>query len=770
MTGPGGQRSGWKRLLLWLAAGLGLFALGAALALRHLPEWRSGAPADPAHFERQLRRLAAQSGLRLEPGEPRVVLVARDSIFEGTYPILGDRAAEWLAAGRRALHVSARQNARAFGISEEQELNIEFSLDGRPLWLEWENLGGPFFQLPDTARYERLAESFGRLLLAPGEAIGKTDSGIITHGSTWRLWEIEGTSPREHILLAVTPRSASAVRSAGRIDEPGIRPDKGFRQILFSGLLVLPIVIAVIGVFLALLLRARIDLINGAVLGLIALVSTSPRWLFKYLHASPFLTGLGWLFGAPGQTLAIFLTWSAGESLLRSTHPDFSTSLDTLRRGRLGPRGGRALILGFAAGAALAGYRLGAYALFALLPGVSPAGASFDLPVFHLYGSPIQDGISLAAGVVLAFALAARLLPARLAPWAAALIAGYSLSPLGLFPYPAELAANVVLAGLLVWLCRRSGLTALLAASVASLLLPELLASALYVEWMPGVFGVLATAALLLLVLGFTGLARPAAVENVHIPPPAFMRRLAHERRVRHEVDLLSRMQLGLLPQEMPRVEGYELAARSVLAREAGGDLYDFLRDDAGQFWIAAGDVAGHGYSCAVAQAMVKAGLLSLVEPGETPAGVLRQLDRVLRGVSTDHSFTGLALIRLDPATGEAVLANAGYPYPLLLADGQLTEIELPGLPLGRGPAHVFHEKPFRLPPGGVLLLCSDGLFEGLDRHGNAYGFERAREVLRAMGRRPALEIVDALLNDSRRHLGTEKPPDDVTIVVVRRG
>ena len=142
------------------------------------------------------------------------------------------------------------------------------------------------------------------------------------------------------------------------------------------------------------------------------------------------------------------------------------------------------------------------------------------------------------------------------------------------------------------------------------------------------------------------------------------MRRLAEERRIRHEVDLLARMQEGLLPQEMPRLEGYAIAARSVLASEAGGDLYDFLRDDAGRLWIAAGDVAGHGYSCAVAQAMVKAGLLSLVEPAESPAGVLRQLDRVLRGVDTDHSFTSLALIRLDPATGDALLANAGHPYP----------------------------------------------------------------------------------------------------------
>jgi sigma-B regulation protein RsbU (phosphoserine phosphatase) len=287
---------------------------------------------------------------------------------------------------------------------------------------------------------------------------------------------------------------------------------------------------------------------------------------------------------------------------------------------------------------------------------------------------------------------------------------------------------------------------------------------------MPGAFALLAGTSVLLILLGFVGLARPEAVETVHIPPPAFMRRLAEERRVRHEVDLLSRMQLGLLPREMPRLPGYEIAARSVLASEAGGDLYDFLRDEAGGLWIAAGDVAGHGYSCAVAQAMVKAGLLSLAAPDESPAGVLQRLDKVLRGVAAEHSFTSLALIRLDPATGEARFANAGHPYPLVLTNGRISEIELPGLPLGQGPSWPYADREFALPSGAVLTLCSDGLFEATDRNGNPYGFDRAREVLSAMGHRPALEIVDALLNDCRRHLGAEQPLDDVTVVVVKRG
>jgi hypothetical protein len=525
-------------------------------------------------------------------------------------------------------------------------------------------------------------------------------------------------------------------------------------------------------IFLALLVRGRIDLVNGAILGLTTLMSADLRPLFE-LRSSLYLVVFGLIAGAPGRALLVFLVWSAGESLLRTADPDFTTSLDTLRLGRLGPRGGRALLLGLGAGAALAGLRLGVYALAAILPGLSPAAPSVDAPVFEVTGSPVGEGIFLAAGIALALAVSLRFLPPRWARWAvgtAALLAGYAVSPFQLTPFPVELAVNAGFAGLLIWLCRRRGLTALLTACVVSLLLPALLFSILHARWMPGALAVTAGLVLAIAVQGLVGLSRPEGIETGALPAPAFIRRLAEERRLSHEVDLLARMQVELLPKEMPRVEGWQIAARSVLAHEAGGDLYDFLRDETGRLWIAAGDVAGHGYSCAVMQAMVKAGLMSLVEAGETPARVLTQLDRVLRTAGPEHSFTSLSLLSLDPATGEALLGNAGHPYPVVFAAGKVTEVALPGLPLGQGPARRYEDRPFSLPPGSVLLLCSDGLFEALDRNGNAYGFERAREVLKAMGHRPPPEIVDALLNDCRRHLGAEEPPDDVTVVVVKRG
>ncbi len=295
----------------------------------------------------------------------------------------------------------------------------------------------------------------------------------------------------------------------------------------------------------------------------------------------------------------------------------------------------------------------------------------------------------------------------------------------------------------------------------------------MHLSWLPGSFALAAGALAVLVGTGAVAARRPPRPEDEPVAPPAFVLRLERERRLEVEMELLARMQRGLLPREVPAVPGWEIAARSLLAERAGGDLYDFARDRAGRWWIAAGDVAGHGYSCAIAQAMVKAALATLLGDGRSPAEVLAETDRILRTAGGGRSFTSLALLRFDPASGEALLANAGHPYPLLVAPGQAArEVALPGLPLGQGPPRRYADLPLALAAGATLVLCSDGLFEATAAgRGSAepYGYDRPRRLLDELAGRPATAVLEGLLADWRRHRGAGPPDDDTTVVVLRR-
>jgi len=762
-----------------LALGALLFAGGVVLARAWLPKWHADRLPEQRFFIDRYRELAQRAGVRLTPGDPSVSFQGLDkngtpeaSRLDGLSP----DAATALGGG---LIVQVKQPASLGGTEAvKQQLIIHFLPSGEPWGLLWGSAGEAIHtslqrdkpSLPASRRKDLV-----QLLLRPGERLatetpdeGRTISVPAAGGQASRTMAgtepILGSRPPQQMFVVAPPgdmlvmmrQLASPQRKADRSDLPVILLEV---VPLFAGTL------AAVVLFLVLLGKRRIDFVNGAWLAALLLATSA----IPVLVADPGLTGALSAIGAFFIAAWALLLWATGESFLRAVHPGTSLDLDTLRAGRLGPRGGRSLVDGVAAGAILAGLQLAAQATAAHLPGAWPADTGPGFPIFGTI-TPFFGGAVLASGVAIALGLAGRFLPARWAPWAAALGAGLAIPVVSLRPVGWQVAMSVAAAGLLVLLARRDGLAALLAAAVCACLFPAAAFSSFHLSWLPASFLVTAGVPLLLLVAGFAGLRRPEWAGRERLPQPAFVRRLEDERRLRYEMDLLARMQRELLP-EVPEVEGWEIAVRSLLATEAGGDLYDFLRDPEGNLWIAAGDVAGHGYSCAIVQAMTAAALTSTITATRTPSEVLREVDRVIRRGGSHRNFTSLALVRLDPRTGRALLGNAGHPFPLLLAhDGEVEEIDLPGLPLGQGPNRRYADLPFEVPPGGALVFCSDGLFEGTDARENQYGYDRPRELLRALGDRSAAEILEALFADWRKHLGTEGPPaDDTTVLVVKR-
>jgi hypothetical protein len=771
-------RSDRRQSLLALGAiGAAMFVAGVAIAMLRLPEWRNRNVPDLAFFTPRLEHAARQAGLTLE-SPPRAQLRTRSWLHEENllgehetaYDHLGPAAADWLAREGHGPYVEmvarSRWNARQ-PRATTGELRVLFSLRGVPIAAIW--IGD------DPLRSSRAHDGDSDARRHAMQRIFLPDNELTVLGETIHLAPIPGTSPAESLLSMpiAGPNMPYAQRIAG--------PDDWWRRRLetltlgavliarLPPILVLTVLyLGTLGLFVLLLARRRIELTKGAILGALSIALSL---------AVPIRSSVTWiqlvnsLADVLSKGIGLFMLWSVAESWLRSTIPGFRTSLDRLRAGRLGPTGGRALLAGSAIGAGLAGLSLMALAGATFIPGVAPMDASVRLPLFASTASPIDEGAIRTAFVLLAICAALRWPLVRRMRGGATLLATLLLAArVPLASFTACLAVGLVLAIVLVQSYARFGLTALLATALMSTVLPAALFSSMHVTWLPWSTSLLVAIAIAPVAFGAIGIRRPASIEEGPLRMPGFVRRLEDEQRVKYEMDLLARMQLGLLPQEMPRIEGYEIAARSILATEAGGDLYDFVDDSLGRIWIAAGDVSGHGYSCAISHAMVKSGLASLVESDRTPSIVLTRLDRVLRGIGAPRTFTSMALLRLDPATGDALLSNAGHPFPWLVSEtGAARELELPSLPLGQGPAREYVDVALTLARGSTLVLFSDGLFEGTDANGHAYGFERVRDLLPKICRRPAMDIVAAIVDDWRAHVGVDAPDDDTTVVVVKR-
>jgi serine phosphatase RsbU (regulator of sigma subunit) len=776
--------------LLALALGVLAFAGGVVLARAWLPKWHTGHLPEPRFYAERYREITRRAGVRLDPGAPRVAFY---EIEESGHPeasrLEADLSPDAVTALGGGLLVQVRQQGSLPGGREEaREFVIDFLPSGEPWALRWGSTGETIHTSMQGKRPLAAAQQKAliQLLLRPGERLRSVPQetsppggnpadqdkaiSVSTGGEPGAVTTTEpilGSRPPQQMFL-VAPPGGTAVLI--RQLDSSERREKGSGTQITEGLLeaaplLLGILTAVI-LFLVLLGKRRIDFVDGAGLGaLLVLTSAVP-----VLVADPSWTGALSVVGSLFIAAWAFLLWSAGESFLRAIDPGMAMDLDALRAGRLGPRGGRSLVDGVAVGALLAGLELAALATAAHLPGAWPEKPPPPLPVFSTI-TPFFTGVVLAAGAAIALGLALRFLPSRWASWVAALAAGLAVPLVSLRPLGWQVVVAVAAAGCLVFLGRRDGLAALLTAAVCAALLPAAAFSALHLTWLPWTFAVSAGAPILLLGLGLAGLRRPEEAERERLKQPAFIRRLEDERRLSYEMDLLARMQLGLLPSSLPNVPGWEIAVRSLLATEAGGDLYDFLCDEVGDLWIAAGDVAGHGYSCAIVQAMTSAALTSIITAERTPSEVLQGVDRVIRRGGSHRNFTSLALVRLNPETGEVTMSNAGHPFPLLLAhDGGVEEISLPGLPLGQGPQRRYVDFSFEIPRGGALVFCSDGLFEATDPHEAQYGYERPRDLLRKLGDRPAPGILAALLDDWRAYMRSDEPPaDDTTVLVLKR-
>jgi len=229
-------------------------------------------------------------------------------------------------------------------------------------------------------------------------------------------------------------------------------------------------------------------------------------------------------------------------------------------------------------------------------------------------------------------------------------------------------------------------------------------------------------------------------------------------------------MQRSLRPRGYPEIEGLELGDvyESSARLDVGGDVYDFLRLDDGRLAVALGDVTGHGIDAAADMAMAKFVFRSLAREHPEPADFLAAANEVVVGEVGPSKFITMAYVVIDPATGEVASGCAGHPWPRLVsADGAVKSLGSRGLALGIEPGQSYDEPRGELPPGGALVVYTDGVIEAR-RGGQIYGEERLDTLLAERAGLRAAPLARAVVDDCRAFSGGDLA-DDCAVVVIRR-
>jgi predicted ATPase/serine phosphatase RsbU (regulator of sigma subunit)/tRNA A-37 threonylcarbamoyl transferase component Bud32 len=250
----------------------------------------------------------------------------------------------------------------------------------------------------------------------------------------------------------------------------------------------------------------------------------------------------------------------------------------------------------------------------------------------------------------------------------------------------------------------------------------------------------------------------------------------AENLRMSAELEVTKQLQQMVLPkrEELDSIEGLEIAGYMEPADEVGGDYYDVLQQD-GKVKIGIGDVTGHGLESGVLMLMAQTAVRTLQQSHQTdPVQFLDILNRTIYGnaqrINPDKNLT---LTLLDYADGTLSISGQHEEIIVVRAGGLVERIDTTdlGLPIGLDEeiTDFIASEQVQLNPGDVVVLYTDGITEAFDIARQQYGIERLCKVVSQNCDRTALEIKQAVIEDVRLHIGTQKVFDDITLVILKQ-
>jgi sigma-B regulation protein RsbU (phosphoserine phosphatase) len=194
----------------------------------------------------------------------------------------------------------------------------------------------------------------------------------------------------------------------------------------------------------------------------------------------------------------------------------------------------------------------------------------------------------------------------------------------------------------------------------------------------------------------------------------------------RRELAEALKIQKRLLPQQVPEIEGWEIAASWQPASGVGGDCFDTIRFDDARLAITIADVVGKGIPAALLMSNLQAAVRAFASETVEPRELCQQVNRILCGNIAEGRFISFFYCALDAAAGVLTYTNAGHYLPMLVhADGSHERLGVGGPVLGVLAEAEYEQAAIPLGPGDRVILFTDGLTEARDASEEEFGEHR---------------------------------------------
>lgn len=245
---------------------------------------------------------------------------------------------------------------------------------------------------------------------------------------------------------------------------------------------------------------------------------------------------------------------------------------------------------------------------------------------------------------------------------------------------------------------------------------------------------------------------------------------IIEKERLEKELQVAFEIQTSILPQTLPELDGYDFGALMVPARAVGGDFYDIVPLSSNKVGIIIGDVADKGVPSAIFMAQTHALLYAMAKRDTTPTQVLEHVNELLLAIGESSLFVTVLYGVLDRKTNQLTYARAGHELPIIVtADGQaeIAPYEQ-GQLMGILDDLILDEQIVTVPPGGLIMLYTDGVIDARHANGESFGMQRLLDVVKQANSGSAQDQCDQLWQILCDFQSKDAQEDDVTIVAVK--
>lgn len=244
------------------------------------------------------------------------------------------------------------------------------------------------------------------------------------------------------------------------------------------------------------------------------------------------------------------------------------------------------------------------------------------------------------------------------------------------------------------------------------------------------------------------------------------------KQRMERDLALAREIQSGVLPSELPTIEGYDIAGWSESADETGGDIYDVITLPDGRVAILMGDATGHGIGPALSVTQVRAMLrMALRLDGKLDDIVTHVNNQLAEDLPSNRFVT--AFIGVFNSDNHKVSFHAAGQGPLLhykAANGECIWLDATTFPLGIMPDMPLDtQPPLLLEPGDMLGLLSDGIYEYANHDSKQFGEEGMNQVMANHPGASMNDLIKHIRQAVAAHAKGAPQMDDMTIVLLKR-